>query len=133
MQVLKSYLILFFLFIVSSEAIAQKKEKIKGSKFVTVSQHEIPDFNTIEVNDDIEIHLIASSKPQIEIEADDNLHDNVVKTVTNNRLILNTTLEVTGAKRFIVRVLYTPTLQLVEAKATRKLTLYKVLIYPILQ
>ena len=95
---------------------AQKKEKIKGSKFITVSQHDVDDFDTIEILDDLEIYLIASDKPQVEIEADDNLHDIVEKKVVGNRLVLSTKQEATGAKKFQIRVLYTPNLKLVEVK-----------------
>lgn len=116
MRIPKIHLILTFLILFIGTAQAQKKEKIKGSKFITVSQHDVNDFDTIEILDDLEIHLIASDKPQIEIEADDNLHDIVERNVVGNRLVLSTKQEATGAKKFQIRVLYTSSLKLIEVK-----------------
>ena len=44
-----SFLLTLLLF--TSLVVAQKKEKIKGSKIVTVSVKEIPTFENIEIND----------------------------------------------------------------------------------
>lgn len=79
MRIPKFHLILTIILLNIGLVHAQKKEKIKGSKFITVSQHDVDDFDTIEILDDLEIYLIASDKPQVEIEADDNLHDIVEK------------------------------------------------------
>jgi hypothetical protein len=116
MRIPKFHLILTIILLNIGLVHAQKKEKIKGSKFITVSQHDVDDFDTIEILDDLEIYLIASDKPQVEIEADDNLHDIVEKKVVGNRLVLSTKQEATGAKKFQIRVLYTPNLKLVEVK-----------------
>ncbi|UYW00310.1 DUF2807 domain-containing protein [Flavobacterium agricola] len=116
MRSLKSVIILSILVFSFTNALAQKREKIKGSKFIAITQHEIENFDTMEIYNDIEVHLIASNKPSIEIEADDNLHENVEKVVENNRLILRTTNDVTGAKKFVIRVRYTPSLKLIEMK-----------------
>lgn len=121
MRIPKFHLILTIILLNIGLVHAQKKEKIKGSKFITVSQHDVDDFDTIEILDDLEIYLIASDKPQVEIEADDNLHDIVEKKVVGNRLVLSTKQEATGAKKFQIRVLYTPNLKLVEVKDNSQL------------
>jgi len=124
MKIFKYHLILTFVTIFSlgiSSIHAQKKEKIKGSKFITVSQHDIEDFESIEILDDLEIHLISGTTSQVEIEADDNLHDIVEKTVIDNKLVLRTKQEATGAKKFQVRVYYTTKLKLIEVKDNSQL------------
>lgn len=116
MHLPKFRLLLILLILTIGVAQAQKKEKIKGSKFITVSQHDIESFDTLEILDDLEVHLIASDKPQVEIEADDNLHEIVEKEVVGNKLTLRTKQEPTGAKKFQIRVLYTSNLKLIEVK-----------------
>ena len=41
----------------SSLSFSQQKEKVKGSKIVTVVQKEIPEFTDLEVDDNLEIFL----------------------------------------------------------------------------
>ena len=53
----KIYLLFAFLFL-TTISVAQKKEKIKGSKIVTVSVKEIPSFENIEINDNFEVFLV---------------------------------------------------------------------------
>ena len=61
--------------IVTSLSFSQKKEKIKGSKIVTIAIKEINNFDNIEVGDNFEVLLVKGTKPSIEIETDDNLHE----------------------------------------------------------
>lgn len=110
------YLLVTLLLISSFSLFAQKKEKIKGSKFVTVSQVEVDKFDTLEILDDLEIFLILGDKPQIEIEADDNLHEILEKQLSGNKLILSTNKQASGAKKFVIRLTYTKNLKLIEVK-----------------
>nr|MBP7470548.1 DUF2807 domain-containing protein [Flavobacterium sp.] len=72
---MKNYATLLILVFVSNFALAQKSEKIKGSKTVTIEQKEIGSFNSLEVSDNIEVYLDRGEKCELKIEADDNLHD----------------------------------------------------------
>ena len=68
--------------LVTTFSLAQKKEKIKGSKIVTVAIKELKSFENIEVGDNFEVLLVKGDKPSLEIEADDNLHDIINFEVT---------------------------------------------------
>ncbi|ESU22774.1 hypothetical protein FEDK69T_20350 [Flavobacterium enshiense DK69] len=115
---------LYFLLIVlalTSVSFAQKKEKIKGSKIVTVTQKEVEPFESLEIEDNLEIFIIKGEKQGIEIEADDNLHDALKYEMVGNALRLSSSKEVTGAKKFSVRVTYTDNLKLITVKQEAQL------------
>ena len=107
---------LLILLLFTSLVVAQKKEKIKGSKIVTVSVKEIPVFENIEINDNFEVFLVKSEKPSFEIEADDNLHDIISYEVIAGTLKVTSLREVTGEKKFAIRINYTSELKLITAK-----------------
>ena len=108
--------LLLALLLFTTFSFSQKKEKIKGSKIVTVSVKEIPSFENIEVNDNFEVFLVKSEKPSIEIEADDNLHEIINYEVAGGTLRVTSLRDVSGAKKFAVRINYTSELVLVTAK-----------------
>lgn len=102
--------------LVSNLAFSQKKEKIKGSKVVTIAKKEVESFTALEVHDDLEITLIKGDKNALELEADDNLHDAVGISYNGGTMILKTAQEVSGFKKFSIRVIYTEDFKIVEAK-----------------
>lgn len=112
----KKISILLVALIVTSFSFGQKKEKIKGSKIVTVAVKELNSFENIEVNDNFEVFLVKSTKPSIEIEADDNLHEIINFEVTGNTLKINTVKEPFSYKKFAVRINYSNDLQLITAR-----------------
>ena len=101
------------LFLITSVAYSQK---IKGSKAVTITQKEIGDFETLEVGDNLEVFLIKGEKSAFEIEADDNLHEVIVADLSAGILRVSAAQQVTGAKRFSVRITYTDKLSMIVAK-----------------
>ena len=107
---------LFTLLFLATIAVAQKKEKIKGSKIVTVSVKEIPAFENIEINDNFEVFLVKGEKASLEIEADDNLHEIINYEVAGGTLRVSSLREATGAKKFALRINYTSDLKLITAK-----------------
>lgn len=111
----KSLVILAFLFAVSY-TFSQKKEKVKGSKIVTIEQKKIESFTSLEVSDNIEVFLIKGTECGVEIEADDNLHDAIEIVVTGNMLRLSTLKNAFGYKKLSIRVTYTDDFKLVTAK-----------------
>jgi hypothetical protein len=113
---MKKYAALLLVLLVSTFALAQKNEKIKGSKTVTIEQKEIDDFDSIEVNDNIEVYLDRGEKCELKIEADDNLHDIIVLDVSSKTLRINTSKKATNYKKLIVRISYTKELKKVTAR-----------------
>jgi hypothetical protein len=113
---LKLFLTIIVLCVFSCLLQAQKTEKIRGSKLVTSSSKEIKSFTAIEVEDNIEVHLEKGAKNQINIEADDNLHEIISTKVQDKILIVSTTKEIQGFKKLSIKVTYTNDLNLVTAK-----------------
>lgn len=101
---------------------AQKKEKIKGSKIVTIEQKEIGDFETLEVKNELEIFLIKGEKCGIEIEADDNLHEFIDISLQAGTLQLSLTRDISSSKKLSVRVTYTDAFKMVTANNEAKIT-----------
>ena len=95
---------------------AQKDEKIKGSKIVTIEQKEIGNFHSIEVGDNIEVSLEKGDKTELKIEADDNLHNIITLDLVDNILRLNTSKTVVNFKKLLLRVTYTKDLKMVVSK-----------------
>ena len=101
---------------------AQKKEKVKGSKIVTMEQKQVESFQNIEVEDNLEIFLVKGSECAIEIEADDNLHEFIEYKSAGNTLRLSTTKDIMNAKKLSVRVTYTDDFKMVIAKNEANIT-----------
>ena len=112
----KIYLSIIALIFSSTMLLAQKAEKIKGSRVVTSSVKEIKSFNAIEVEDNLEINLEKGDKNEIKIEADDNLHDIINLNVQDEILIISTSKEAQSFKKLTVKITYTNDLNLVTAK-----------------
>lgn len=109
-----SYLLVAFLIVTT--AFAQKKEKIKGSKIVTVTVKEIEPFDSVDISDNLEVFLVKGDKNSVEIEADDNLHDAIIFEILGTTLKLYSTKDVIRAKKFSIRINYTNDLKMVVVK-----------------
>lgn len=114
MQSKISYLLVALL--VTSLSFSQKKEKIKGSKIVTVAVKELNNFENIEVGDNFEVLLVKGTKPSIEIEADDNLHEIINYEVSGNTLKISALKDPTSFKKFTIRINYSNDLQLITVR-----------------
>lgn len=108
--------ILLLLFLSTSIVLAQKKEKISGSKTIINKQKNIKNFSAIEIEDNIEVSLERGEYPEIKIEADDNLIDVIDIDVTDNTLHLSTSKKVIKSKSLKVKITYTSELNTVTAK-----------------
>ena len=113
---MKKYIPLLLLLLFTSLSFAQHKEKIKGSKIVTLEPKEISSFNQIEIEDNLEVFLERGEKNEIKIEADDNLHEIIEFDLRDNILRIYTSKEAINYKKLIVRVTYTNTLDMVSTK-----------------
>lgn len=110
------YLSIITLLLSSTMLLAQKAEKIKGSKVVTSTTKEVKAFNAIEIKDNLEINLEKGDKNEIKIEADDNLHDIITLNVQDDILMIATSKEAQGFKKLSVTITYTNDLNLITTK-----------------
>jgi len=113
---MKKLALLFIAFLITGISYGQKREKVKGSKNVTIEKKEIGNFENLEIEDNLEILLIKSDKCSLEIEADDNLHNEININSNGNTLRLTTSKDVGGFKKFLVKVFYNNDFKLLLAK-----------------
>jgi hypothetical protein len=118
---MKKIIILSFLFL-SAISFGQKKEKIKGSKIVKLEQKQVGDFESLEVEDNLEVFLIKGSECTLEIEADDNLIEFVDYKMTGKNLRISTSRDISSYKKLSVRVTYTDKFNLVSSKDETNVT-----------
>ncbi len=87
---------------------AQKKEKIKGNKFIKVKQHQIAEFSELNLNDKFEVFLLKGTVPQVELETDENLHDVIQFSVSDSGVLsFNNTHHITSKKKLNIRITVT--------------------------
>ncbi len=115
-------IVIISIFFLSNTAFSQQKEKVKGSKIVTVVQKEVSEFETLEVDDNLEIFLIKGDKSSIEIEADDNVQEFVEFASKAKTLHLSTSRQISGTKKLSVRVTFTDDFNLLIAKDDTNIT-----------
>ncbi|MFP4846435.1 GIN domain-containing protein [Winogradskyella sp. PE311] len=108
----KILLVLVLMIFVAPTVIAQ--EKIKGDRNVTIKQTYIDDFETIVVNGDFSIEIVYNSKPSVQIEADDNLHEVIQFDVVDGVLSFIETTRITSKKKLAITVNYGDALQNIE-------------------
>ncbi len=119
---MKKTTILFAILILTFSAFSQKKEKIKGSKKVTLETKVVGDFDIIEVTDNLEITIVKGDKCSIEIEADDNIHEALGITLNGTSLSLNMAKNIGSYKKFQVRVNYTSALKTIITRTESSVT-----------
>jgi hypothetical protein len=113
---MKKLALLFIAVLITGFSYGQKREKIKGSKNVTIEKKEIGNFENLEIEDNLDILLIKSDKCSLEIEADDNLHSEININSNGNTLRLTTSKDISGFKKFLVKVFYNNDFKLILAK-----------------
>lgn len=112
----KKLLSLFFTFNICFISLAQKAEKVKGNRNVTVLQTAINSFHTIIVDEDFEIDIIYNKVSSVEIEADENLHEFITFNVRDSVLTFNKTRRITSKKRLNIKVSYDDFLRHIETR-----------------
>lgn len=113
---MKKYTVILLLLLSTTLSFAQKKEKVKGSKTVTVELREIGPFESLEIEDNLEVYLERGDKNEIKIEADENLQDLITLDLKDKTLHIYTSKHAVNYKKLIVRVTYTNDLNLVTSK-----------------
>ena len=119
---MKKITLLFIAILFTSISFGQKREKVKGSKIVTIEKKEIGNFENLEIEDNFEILLVKGDKCALEIEADNNLHSEININSNGNTLRLNTLKELAGFKKFFVKITYTNDFKLLIAKHESNIT-----------
>ena len=119
---MNKFILVIAIVLSSTFAFSQQKEKVKGSKIVTVVQKEVSEFETLEVDDNLEIFLIKGDKCSIEIEADDNVQEFIEFASKAKTLHLFTSRQITGTKKLSVRVTFTDDFNLLIAKDDTNIT-----------
>ncbi len=113
---MKKFYIIFAFISLTFSSFSQKKEKIKGSKVVTIEQKKTGAFENLEIGDDLEIMIIKGEKSTIEIEADDNIHQALGFVLNGKTLQLSMDKNIGSYNKFNIRVTYTDTLKTVTTK-----------------
>ncbi|WP_458627165.1 GIN domain-containing protein [Winogradskyella sp. PC D3.3] len=85
---------------------AQTENKIKGDRNVTIKQTYIDNFHSIVVNGDFSIEVVYNSKPSVNIEADENLHEVIQFNVVDGVLTFSETARITSKKKLNITVNY---------------------------
>lgn len=112
----KTLLILLLMLAAIPMVTAQSAEKIKGDRNVTIKQTFIDDFHSIVVDGDFSIEVIYNSKPSVNVEADDNLHEVIQFEVVDGILTFVETMRITSKKRLNITVNYSDGLKHIETK-----------------
>ena len=118
---MKKIIFLSFIFL-SIISYGQKKEKVKGSKIVKLEQKQIGDFESLEVEDNLEVFLVKGNDCGLEIEADDNLIEFVEYKITGKNLRISTSRDLSSYKKLSVRVTYNDKFNMVIAKDETNVT-----------
>lgn len=118
---MKKIILLISLVCCTTIALAQKKEKVKGTKILKTEQHEIEAFQEIEIEDNLEVYLVKGDKNALEIETDDNLLSAIDYKTYGKTLRLNTNKEISSFKKLEIRVTYTDSLKMITIKHEGKL------------
>jgi hypothetical protein len=112
----KTVLILVVMILTTPMILAQGDDKIKGNRNVTIKQTYIDDFETIIVDGDFSIEIVYNSKPSVNIEADDNLHEVIQFNVVDGVLTFTETVRISSKKKLSITVNYGEALKHIETK-----------------
>ncbi len=109
---------LFLLFALAFSLIgfSQDSDKIKGDRNVTIKQTYVDAFNTIIVGEDFEVELFYNSRPSVEIETDDNLHEYIVFEVVDSVLSFKTIKDIRSSKKMNIKVNYNKGFSTIEVR-----------------
>ncbi len=118
---MKKIILLSFM-LLTAVSFGQKKEKVKGSKIVKLEQKEVGEFQSLEVEDNLEVFLVKGNECALEIEADDNLIPFVDYKIAGNNLRISTSKDLSSYKKLSVRVTYNGNFNMVIAKDETNVT-----------
>ncbi|MUU77583.1 GIN domain-containing protein [Winogradskyella endarachnes] len=108
--------ILFITVVTLPLASAQSEEKIKGNRNVTIQQTYVDDFHSILVDGDFSIEMVYNSKPSVNIEADENLHEVIDFNVVDGVLTFIEKVRISSKKKLNITVNYGDLLSNIETR-----------------
>ena len=100
---------------------AQSRERIKGDRNVTIKQTYIDDFQTLIIKNNFEVNIAFNSRPSVEIEADNNLHDVIDVSVSDGILSISTNVRITTKKKLVITINYGKSLNNIELLGSSEL------------
>ena len=113
---IKKIVLIIILFYSLSTVNAQRKSKIKGNKVVTTEQTSVEDFTRLLIAENFRVDIVKGKSPSVEIKTDENLHEVIEVSVNDNTLSLRSTKRIASKKELQIRITYTDSLTLIEAK-----------------
>jgi len=99
--------IVLFMFLLSLSLQAQRKPKIKGSRNVIEVREDLPAFNAIQLDDNLDITLQGTSSAGYTLIADDNLVKVLKFEVIDSLLTIGLSYRITAKKRLSITINYT--------------------------
>lgn len=87
------------------------QEKIKGSRNVKTEQYNLTPFHSIQAKGEFKIGILKGSRPMIEIEADDNIHDLIQTEVIDGVLYIKPIKDFSRTKSQELRITFADTLK----------------------
>ncbi|WP_300436283.1 DUF2807 domain-containing protein [Christiangramia sp.] len=87
------------------------QDKVKGSRNVKTEQYNLTSFHSIQAKGEFEIGILKGSRPMLEIEADDNLHDLIQTEVIDGVLHIKPIKEFSRTKKQELRITFSDTLK----------------------
>ncbi len=112
----KIVLLLGLIFILPAALVGQSDDKIKGDRNVTIKQTYIDDFKKLVITNDFSVEIVYNSKPSVEIETDDNLHDVIQFDVIDGVLTFSQAMRITSKKKMHIVVNYGDALKEIDVK-----------------
>ncbi|WP_298421363.1 DUF2807 domain-containing protein [uncultured Kordia sp.] len=114
---MKHYIATAFLLFITISTFAQKKEKIKGNREVTTVIYELDPFTTLEIKEELEIVLINGTTPQVEVNADENLHEVFNIDVIDGTLSISTSKQIRSHKKLEIFVTISKDLERIHVES----------------
>jgi len=118
---MKKYIFTTLALFLTISTFAQKKEKIKGNREVTTVIYEIDPFTRLEVIEDLEITLINGKTPQVEVNADENLHEVFNIDVVDGTLSISTSKQIRSRKKLEIFITVSEDLQKISTGSDAEL------------
>lgn len=99
-------ILLIVLLTVNVVAYAQRKPKIKGNRNVVEVREDLPSFNAIRLDDNLEVYLQEGNTEGYVLEADDNLLDILKFRVADGTLTISSFYTIRSRKKLRITILF---------------------------
>ncbi|MCM4156596.1 DUF2807 domain-containing protein [Gramella sp. AN32] len=107
---IKKLLLIFLFFTIACPA----QNKIKGSRNVSTEKTRLNSFHSIEISGEFEVGIKNGRNNQLEVKADDNLHEYIESEIKNGTLYIKAKKEFNRTKSLEIEITYTDTLRFIS-------------------